>query len=270
MASIHTTVGIIGAGSMGGAIARGLVASGTVDASCVRVCDPDDGARSSLSELGIGGVSSAADLVAEGAEVTIVAVKPQILPDVLAPLASALENRLVVSIAAGVPLRTLEGLLPEVRVIRVMPNLPITVLSGATAIAPGAAATAEDVEVTRTLFGALGSAQVMREDQLDAEGAVVSCGPAYIALFVDALTRAGVRAGLPAAACREMVEATMAGVARSLLESGEHPRAYMERVTSPGGTTAAGLFAMEPLVMDAAYAATDAALARTAELAGGR
>ena len=110
----------------------------------------------------------------------------------------------------------------------------------------------------------------MREDQLDAEGAVVSCGPAYIALFVDALTRAGVRAGMPAQACREMVEATMLGVARQLLESQEHPRAYMERVTSPGGTTAAGLYALEPLLVEGSYDAVDAALRRTAELAEGR
>jgi pyrroline-5-carboxylate reductase len=109
----------------------------------------------------------------------------------------------------------------------------------------------------------------MREDQLDAEGAVVSCGPAYIALFVDALTRAGVKAGLPAGACREMVLATMGGVVKGLMESGEHPRAYMEKVTSPGGTTAAGLYAMEPLLEEAAYAAVEAALVRTEELAKG-
>ena len=165
---------------------------------------------------------------------------------------------------------TLENLFEGARVIRVMPNLPIQVLSGATAIAPGKSATELDVERVRRLFSALGSAQVMREDQLDAEGAVVSCGPAYIALFVDALTRAGVKAGMPAQACREMVEATMLGVAKQLLESQEHPRAYMERVTSPGGTTAAGLYALEPLLVDGAYDAVDAALRRTAELAEGR
>ena len=88
--------------------------------------------------------------------------------------------------------------------------------------------------------------------------------------ILDARTRAGVRAGLPAAVCRDMVEATVLGVAQTLLETGEHPRSYLERVTSPGGTTAAGLYQMEPLVMDAAYAAVDAALARTQELAGGK
>ena len=126
-----------------------------------------------------------------------------------------------------------------------------------------------DTDIVRTLFGALGSAQVMTEAQLDVAGAVSGCGPAYFALFVDDLTRAGVRCGLPAAACREMVLATMRGVAQQLLDSGEHPRAYMEKVTSPGGTTAAGLEAMEWQLFQACSEAVDAALERTHELAEG-
>ena len=155
------------------------------------------------------------------------------------------------------------------RVVRVMPNLPVQVLSGATAVCPGGRATAEDVDVALQVFGALGTAKVMREDQLDAEGAVVSCGPAYVALFVDLLTRAGIENGLPASDCREMVLSTMRGVCTQLLESGEHPRVYMERVTSPGGTTAAGLRAMESQLSHAVYEAADAALERTRELAKG-
>ena len=269
MDRLNTTVGILGAGSMGGSIARGLVASGAMEPRDVWVYDPDPTCLERLGKLGIQAASSAESLVACQTEVFVIAVKPQILADVVRPLSEGLANRLVVSIAAGVPIDSLESLLPASSVVRVMPNLPIQVLSGATAVTAGTRASASQTELVRALFGALGSAQIMREDQLDAEGAVVSCGPAYIALFVDALTRAGVRAGLPAAACREMVEATMRGVAQSLLDSDEHPRAYMERVTSPGGTTAAGLYAMEPLVEQAAYAAVDAALARTAELARG-
>ena len=164
-------------------------------------------------------------------------------------------------------LPTLEGTLPGSRVVRVMPNLPVSVRSGASAVSGGSSATADDVELTRTLFSALGAAKVMREDQLDAEGAVVGCAPAFFALMVDTLTRAGIRTGLPAAAAREMVNATMLGVAEMLKESGEHPRAYMERVTSPGGTTAAALYELEPLLAKGSYDAVDAALERTAELA---
>ena len=267
MEHVDTTVAILGAGSMGSAIACGFVASGALRAADVWVYDPDKSRVASLAESGMHVATSAEELVEAGTEVFVIAVKPQILAGVVSPLSEGLSDRLVVSIAAGVNLAALEALLPSSRVVRVMPNLPIQVRSGATAVTGGTKASVRQIELVRSLFAALGTAQVMREDQLDAEGAVVSCGPAYIALFVDALTRAGVRAGLPAAACREMVEATMRGVATSLLETGEHPRVYMERVTSPGGTTAAGLEEMEPLVMDAAYAAVDAALKRTAELA---
>lgn len=268
MAEVKATVGIIGTGSMGGAIARGLVASGAVPADAIHACDSDEGRLAPLSELGMHVTTDSGELVAADTDVVVFAVKPQVLPQVMAGVADGLEGRLVVSIAAGVTLDTLEAALPDSRVVRVMPNLPIQVLSGATAVAPGRRATREDAELVRSLFAALGSAQVMREDQLDAEGAVVSCGPAYFALFVDTLTRAGIRAGLPAAACREMVEATMLGVAKSLLESGEHPRSYVEKVTSPGGTTAEALLALEPLLEEGSYDAVDAALERTRELAG--
>ena len=269
MATLEATVGIIGVGSMGSAIARGLCESGTLDACQLTVCDAQAACTEPLAQMGMSVAADASALAGAGTQVVVLAVKPQVLADVCAGLAEPLAGRLVVSIAAGVPLATLEGLLPESRVVRVMPNLPIQVLSGATAVCAGARASAEDVELVRELFAALGSAQVMREDQLDAEGAVVSCGPAYVALFIDTLTRAGILRGLPAAACREMVEATMLGVAQTLLQSGEHPRAYMERVTSPGGTTAAGLRELEPLLEEGAYAAVDAALERTRELAEG-
>lgn len=261
------SVGIIGTGAMGGAIASGLAASGAVAPERIFACDHNAAKLEALAERGIQTVATAHQLVACGTDVVILAVKPQVLGALLEDVAPQAGGRLFVSIAAGVALPTLEAGLPGARVVRVMPNLPIQALSGATAVTPGPSAREGDGELVRSLFAALGSAQLMREDQLDAEGAVVGCGPAFFALFVDALTRAGVRAGLPAAACREMVEATMLGVAKSLLESGEHPRAYMEKVTSPGGTTAEALLALEPLLEEGSYAAVDAALARTRELA---
>lgn len=267
MERIDKTIGIIGAGSMGGAIARGLVSSGAVDASSVSVCDPNAAVLEPLAEQGMRVMADASDLVGLDTDVVVLAVKPQVLPAVVAPLATALKGRLVVSIAAGINLATLEGLVPSARIVRVMPNLPLQVLSGATAVCAGSIATANDVELVRGLFAALGSAQVMTEAQLDVAGAVSGCGPAYFALFVDDLVRAGVRRGLPAVACREMVLATMRGVAEQLLQSGEHPRAYMEKVTSPGGTTAAGLQEMEELLFYAASDGVDAALERTRELA---
>ena len=269
MERLSLTVGIVGAGSMGGAIARGLVASGTLGPSQLTVFDLNKQAVAPLVAQGMAAAESGPALVASGCDVVVLAVKPQVLPAVLAELAPYLTGRLVVSIAAGVTLETLEEGLPDARVVRVMPNLPLQVLSGATAVCPGSQATVSDTDIVRTLFGALGSAQVMTEAQLDVAGAVSGCGPAYFALFVDDLTRAGVRCGLPAVACREMVLATMRGVAQQLLDSGEHPRAYMEKVTSPGGTTAAGLEAMEWQLFQACSEAVDAALERTHELAEG-
>ena len=268
MGKITATIGVVGTGSMGGAIARGVVASGALPAANVYGCDQQTDKTDPLAKLGCVVCADAADLAARQTDVVILAVKPQVLGAVMEGLSEALAGRLVVSIAAGVNLKTLQAAMPGSRVVRAMPNLPIQVLSGATALAPAATATPADVQLVQSVFAALGSAQVMREDQLDAEGAVVSCGPAYFALFVDALTRAGIRAGLPASACREMVEATMLGVAKSLLQTGEHPRQYVEKVTSPGGTTAAALYELEPLLVEGSYEAVDAALARTRELAG--
>lgn len=263
------SVGIIGAGAMGSAIASGLVEAGTLAGEQIYVCDHNASKLEALaSKSGVSSYADAEQLLAAGPDVVVLAIKPQVLGAFLAGHAEALAGCLVISIAAGVPLATLESALSASRVMRVMPNLPVAVRSGASAICAGSAATLEDVQITQALFSALGSAHVMREDQLDAEGAVVGCGPAYFALMVDALTRAGVRAGLPAAAAREMVNATMKGVA-VMLEDGEvHPREYMECVTSPGGTTAAALYELEPYLCDGVYAAVDAALERTRELAG--
>lgn len=261
-------IGVIGGGSMGGSIARGLAQAGVVAPERVFVCDHNPEKLQALADAaGIQTRANADELLAADPTVVVLAVKPQVLGALLEQVADQLAGRLVISIAAGVALPTLEGTLPGSRVVRVMPNLPVSVRSGASAVSGGSSATADDVELTRTLFSALGAAKVMREDQLDAEGAVVGCAPAFFALMVDTLTRAGIRTGLPASAAREMVNATMLGVAEMLKESGEHPRAYMERVTSPGGTTAAALYELEPLLAKGSYDAVDAALERTAELA---
>jgi pyrroline-5-carboxylate reductase len=268
MTTFDFTVGILGAGSMGGAIARGLVEAGVLAPQDIALCDTSPKLRASFAEAGHSVLADAAELAEAGDDVLVLAIKPQVLPQVVAPLADALAGRLVVSIAAGVSLRSLQELLPASRVVRVMPNLPLQLRSGATAIAAGERATADDVERVRMMFAMLGVACVMREDQLDVAGAVSGCGPAYFALLADQLTRAGVAAGLATVDARRLVLSTMRGVAEQLLESDEHPRAYMDKVTSPGGTTAAALRAMEPLTLEACFAAVGAALARTRELAG--
>lgn len=259
---------VIGGGAMGGSIARGLAGAEGVEKGQVVVADPSEEAREALEAEGVVTFASADEALGWDPDVVFLAVKPQILDTVVAPVAEMLAGRLVVSIAAGVPLAHLQELVPGARAVRVMPNLPVAVKKGACAIAPGDAATAEDTALVEELLGELGAVAVMREDQLDVEGAVVGCGPAFFALMVDALTRAGVEAGLPAATCRDLVRETMGGVAE-MLADGTHPRAFMERVTSPGGTTAAALRAMEPLLQEACYEAVDAAMDKTYELAAG-
>ena len=267
--SIPQSVGVIGVGAMGGSIARGLVEAGVLDASHLLVADSDERRVSAFAKMGARVFADGAALLADAPDVVILAVKPQVLGGVMADLAPLMGERLVISIAAGVTVSSIERALPSARVVRVMPNLPVQVRSGGTAVCAGSRTNAEDVELATTLFSALGAVAVMREDQLDVAGAVSGCAPAFFSLFVDALTRAGVRAGLPAACAREMVESTMRGCAEQLLTEGVHPREYMERVTSPGGTTAAALYELEGPLTEGTYAAIDAALARTRELANG-
>ena len=216
---IEQVIGVIGAGSMGAAIARGLVASGAAAPAHVLVANPSAGKLAPLAELGIKTFTSNDELLAQDPDAVVLAVKPQVLPGVLAEHTEGLAGRLVISIAAGVSVASLERALEHSHVVRAMPNLPVQVLSGATAVCPGSRATKEDLDLSLAIFSALGSAVVLREDQLDAEGAVVGCGPAYVALLVDDLTRAGVERGLPAVACRELVLSTMRGVAEQLLAS---------------------------------------------------
>jgi len=270
MPSADLRIAFVGAGAMGGSIARGLVESGTLDASALYVSDLSEQVRSSFGELGATAFADAADMIASAdPQVVVLAVKPQVLPGVVEGIAPALDGRLVVSIAAGVKIATIEGWLGEgARVVRCMPNLPMQVRSGAVAITAGTHATSDDVALVCDLLSSLGVARVMREDQLDVAGVVCGCAPAFFALFVDCMTRAGIEAGLGAADCREMVASTMRGTAEQLLSSDAHPRAYMERVSSPGGTTIAALRAMEGELFSSVLDGVDAALARTRELAG--
>lgn len=261
-------IGIIGGGSMGGAIASGLVASGRFAADRVLITDHNPSKLEALhADSGVTTLPSAEELLAQDTEVLILAVKPQVMLKLVDEQGELLKERLVISIAAGIPLETYEDRLPASRIVRVMPNLPIKVRSGASAIAVGSRATADDVAVVEEMFSSLGVAKVMREDQLDVCGQDVGLSPAVFALVIDALTRAGIRKGMPAAACREMLESTMLGTAQILCESGEHPRAFMERITSPGGTTIAFLREAEPGIVAGCEAGIDAAMQRNAELA---
>ncbi len=262
------SVTFVGCGAMGSAIARGAVAGGAIDPGALRLVDANAGRASELAdELGaLAGVG--AKTAPEHADVIVFCVKPQVLADVAAAWREAAEGSLAISIAAGVSLETLAGYLPGARIVRVMPNLGVAVRSGASAVCLGETATEADGEAALALFGAIGTAALMTERQLDVAGALSGCGPAYVALFVDALTRPAIEAGLPAAIAREFLLATCKGTAQ-ILEDGTHPRAFMERVMSPGGTTVQAVSALEPYLAEGAQEAVAAALRRTEELAQG-
>jgi pyrroline-5-carboxylate reductase len=267
-----TTIGFLGGGNMAEAILRGLLAKGVSKPEQLRVAEPREARRTELAQaFGIVAVPSNRD-VAAFADVVVLATKPQILGSVLAEIEDALTpEKLVISIAAGVSLATLEAALPkDCRVVRTMPNTPALVSEGATAIAPGRCATEGDLRGVTALFSAVGEAVVIGEASMDAVTGLSGSGPAYVFQFIEALADGGVRAGLPRDVALRLAAQTVRGAATLLLETGQHPGVLKDMVTSPGGTTIAGVHALERgglrgTVMNAVEAATE----RSAELGRG-
>jgi pyrroline-5-carboxylate reductase len=258
------TVGLIGCGNMGRALALGLLAAGKHQRSDLIASDTDATRREAVSgELGIQVVADNRAVVAK-AGVLVLAVKPQILGAVLEELAATVTDRhLVISIAAGVTTSTLEQQLGGgVHVVRAMPNLPAIVAAGATALAPGSRATQQDVELAQALFDSVGRTVVVSEAQMDAVTGLSGSGPAYAMLVIEGLADGGVQMGLPRPVALLLATQTVYGASRLLLETGEHPGQLKDRVASPGGTTIAGIDALEQggvrhTMMNAVKAATE-------------
>ena len=254
------TLGFIGAGNMGRAIIRGLLAGGRVAKANVVFYDPDPRRQAELQNLGVRAAPDHAGVMPS--QVLILAVKPQIIPPVLDSIREyARTGQLIISIAAGVTLKTLETALPQCRVIRVMPNTPTLVGAGMAALAPGSRATPEDADLALEIFAAVGRAVVVEERLLDAVTGLSGSGPAYVAVFIEALTDGGVKMGLPRSLALLLATQTVIGAARLCLEAEIHPGHLKDLVTSPGGTTIAGLHVLEEgrfrgLIMSAIEAAT--------------
>jgi pyrroline-5-carboxylate reductase len=240
-------IGLLGTGNMASALIRGLLSSKTLRPEQIRGSDLRAEPLAELEQrYGIKTHSDNADLLA-WANVLVLAVKPQVIDRVLDQVASAItSNTLVVSIAAGVPLSAIEARLPAgIRVLRAMPNTAAMALAGATGIAPGSRATAEDIQFSKALFDATGRSVVLDESLLDAVTGLSGSGPAYIMLIIDALADGGVKVGLPRETALMLAAQTVYGSAKLLLETGEHPGRLKDQVTSPGGTSIAGLHALE-------------------------
>ncbi len=267
--SVEHTIAFVGAGNMAGALIRGLIGTATVPAGSIVAADPDQGRLDLLeAELGISVSTDNADAVRE-ASVVVLATKPQVLGQVLPGIAAAVGSEaLLVSIAAGISTGMIERAFPEgSRVVRTMPNTPALVGAGATAIAAGSHATDEDLALVETLFRSVGISVRVPEEQIDAVTGLSGSGPAYVFAMIEALRDAGTREGLPEETALRLASQTVFGAARLLLDRDEAPEVLRDQVTSPGGTTRAGLDALAATgFANAILSAVRAATRRSVEL----
>jgi pyrroline-5-carboxylate reductase len=241
-------IGMIGTGNMGKALIDGLIASGTAKAENIICSDTSEQQLAEVREKY--GVATTMDNIAavKAADIVIYAIKPQIMASVLKETADFLDkNKLIISIAAGVPMAAIESLLDkELRLIRVMPNVAVAVREGATAIAAGGNANQEDIQLALAIFDSVGKTVFVKENYLmDAITGLSGSGPAYIFMIVDALADAGVKMGLSRKDARVLASQTILGAAKLLLETQAHPGELKDSVTSPGGTAIAGLHTLE-------------------------
>ena len=251
---------------MGEALTKGLLGSGWASAAELLVVESSGDRRRELGGRLPGVALTAAPEPAEGA---VIAVKPG---DVEGACRGAVEAGVgrVLSIAAGVPLAKLESWAGDVPVVRAMPNTPALVGCGASAISPGTSARDEDLDWAAGVLSAVGTVERVPERLLDAVTGLSGSGPAYLYLVVEALVDAGVAVGLPRPVSRALVRQTVLGSARLLVESGEEPEVLRAAVTSPGGTTAAGLRVLETRAVRGAFLeAVAAAAARSTDLGRG-
>ncbi len=266
-------VGFIGAGNMGEALIKGLVVSNLVPAKSIAATDVRaDRLEELAKKYGIRGERENGALVRDS-DVVVLAVKPQTMDAVLKEIASAVNRKkLLISIAAGVSSARMRASLgSDARLIRVMPNTPALVLEGATAIAKADGLEAGDLDLAKELFAAVGHAVVLDEEQIDAVTGLSGSGPAYVAMVIESLADGGVRMGLDRATAMTLATQTVIGAARLLLESGMHPGALKDMVSSPGGTTIAGIAALEAGgLRTALITAVERATARSRELGRGQ
>jgi pyrroline-5-carboxylate reductase len=262
-------IGFLGAGNMSGALIAGLIAGKTLGKGQIGASDPR---ADQLAELaarhGIQTFGTNAELV-KWATVLVLGVKPQVVPAVLAECGTlAGPEHLVVSICAGIPIATLEsGLGKGCRVVRAMPNTAALALAAATAVSAGTRATPEDLQAAQSLFDAVGRTVVLPEHHLDAVTGLSGSGPGFVMLFVEALADGGVKMGLPRDVALLLASQTVFGSAKLLLDTREHPARLKDMVTSPGGTTIAGLKALETgAVRASVMEAVEQATLRSAEL----
>jgi pyrroline-5-carboxylate reductase len=240
-------IGFVGVGNMGEALIHGLLHG--------HLCRPDqilcsdtrpERLKAIREKYEVKGTSHNTEVVKQS-DLIIIAVKPQIMKNVVEEIAKYLNlSKLIISIAAGVPLEAIESCAKkELKLIRVMPNICVSVREGVSAIAGGRHALKEDLMMAKTIFDSVGKSLFIEEDLLDAVTGLSGSGPAYIFLIIDALADAGVKVGLSRDDALILSSQTVLGAAKMLIETGEHPGKLKDLVTSPGGTAIAGLHTLE-------------------------
>ncbi len=238
-------IGFIGCGKMGAALARGVLSSGACAPGDVLACDRvADAAAALAADTGVRIAAGPRD-VAAGSDVALLCVKPDDAPAALAEAAPKLAGKLLVSIAAGLTLAALQAAAPGSRVVRVMPNTGALVRQGASAYAAGPGVTDADATAVAKIFSSVGLAFAVKESLLDAVTGLSGSGPAYVYLFIEALSDGGVQMGLPRDLATRLAVQTVAGAAAMVAGTAMHPALLREMVTSPGGTTIAGLAELE-------------------------
>jgi pyrroline-5-carboxylate reductase len=267
----ESRIGFLGAGKMATALARGWIAAGLLSPAGCRGSDPVAAARQAFSAES-GGATGARNIdVVEASDVLLLAVKPQNMAEVLADIAPAVGARhLVLSIAAGVTLGQLAATLgTDRRLVRIMPNTPCLVGASASAYALGEHVLPDDVALVERLLNVVGIAFQLPERLLDAVTGLSGSGPAFVYAVIEALSDGGVRVGLPRDVATALAAQTVLGSARMVLETGLHTGVLKDQVASPGGTTIAGLHALERGGLRAALMdAVEAATARSQQLGG--
>ncbi|MBN2058725.1 MAG: pyrroline-5-carboxylate reductase [Candidatus Saganbacteria bacterium] len=257
-----TNIGFIGGGKMAEAIIKGLLDSGCVAAADVHVAEIRRERRQQLAAAcRVGVYADNSEVAGLHPDVLVLAVKPQDLANAVNGL--VVHGRsLVISIAAGLTLATLEKAFPQNAVIRAMPNNPALVKAGVTALAPGRKVKPDQLELAKKIFGSVGGVVTVDEKLMDAVTGLSGSGPAYVYLMIEGLTRAGVKLGLENKTAEHLAVETVFGAAKTLKESGRGARELREMVTSPGGTTIEGLKVLEkkgfiPALLDAVKAAAE-------------
>ena len=240
-------IGFVGAGNMAEAMMKGLLHSGVSKPQNVVASDVRKDRLGFIKELFDVSVCEKNEDAVDQADIVVLAVKPQILEPVLLDLADHLDtSKLIISIAAGVSLATIEShLKKDLRLIRAMPNIAALVLESATAICPGKHASQEDLKLAKAVFDSVGRTVTIEEGLMDAVTGLSGSGPAYLFLIIDALADAGVKVGLSRHNALTLSAQTVLGAAKLLIETGEHPGRLKDLVTSPGGTAIAGLHTLE-------------------------